>query len=496
MKNISDFLITLSPDSADQPCIVTAEGREITRSQFRGSTLGFAKHFYAQGVHAGARVGVLFVQDEFVLAAHLALAALNATGVTLPAGKSLDELAAKIRDSRLDFVVLAQATQKLQTALPSLTQIALPDSAEKISAKEPQSWFKEGQLFRVCESSGSTGTAKLVPITHEQQWQRLTQRSSSMPIEQGDQLLLAISLATEVGMTYALYFLVFGGVVVLPQQPTPEGVLTVLQKRQTQWMLTSPYLWKRVLECAATQSLSTVFQHLKLLLVGSKVDRQIVDQTNNFKQVVLYSDYGSTETGMLALARLTDGNTPAEYMGHLLEGVQCKTFHPETFAPLESHQAGLLGFQAPGIFTGYDATVDQDSPFIDGWFITGDLGWVDPNRQLHVTGRLGNVINYGGYKFNPEPLERQIAAALPVEDCCIVMHDVGGKDVLGIAVCGLKESLSEEKLIELVKNVIPAFLVPEACLILQTFPRLPSGKLDRRGLDKLILAQLGNRVLN
>jgi len=422
----------------------------------------------------------------------LALSTLGATGVVLPTSKDKVRLEEKLRAFELKALLVFERQEPSPAGVP---QIVMPNQPSQIPPENPLTWFEEGGVFRITESSGSTGQAKIIALSHAQQWERIELRARSLPVLRGQSLLLAMTLNAEVSMTYALYFLIFGGMVIFPPTPTEEGVYRGLQQHRPQWLLTSPYLWKSILAAAQQGGQSPDIADINILLVGARADKKILEVSKALPRVRLYSDYGSTESGMLAMAQLGAGSPPDSFVGRLLKGVECATFDPNTHKPLPASQKGLLGFKAPGLFDGYGLgdRATQSECFVDGWFLTGDIGWVDDRGQLHVSGRQANVINRGGAKFNAETIEQELMAKLNLNECCLSLVQVAGQEALVLAVAGASSKAQATELNNRISHLVSRELIPDHIVFMETLPRLMSGKLDRTTLNNWLASELGTR---
>lgn len=112
---------------------------------------------------------------------------------------------------------------------------------------------------------------------------------------------------------------------------------------------------------------------------------------------VLIEGYGITECSPVLTANKL--REPAKGVGVPLAGVELVVVHPETGAPLPQGEQGMILVRGPNVFSGYINT-DVKSPFVEHngamWYKTGDLGYVDADNALYITGRLKRFIKVGG----------------------------------------------------------------------------------------------------
>ncbi len=124
--------------------------------------------------------------------------------------------------------------------------------------------------------------------------------------------------------------------------------------------------------------------------------------------------------------------------------------------------------------------------FIDGWFRTGDLGTMDVDGYLTITGRLKEVINRGGEKISPREVDEVMMGHPAVHQCvCFAIpHDMLGEDIAAAVV--LKEGVhaDDRELRLYAAGRLVEFKVPRKIIILAEIPVGPTGKLQRIGLAK------------
>ncbi len=126
--------------------------------------------------------------------------------------------------------------------------------------------------------------------------------------------------------------------------------------------------------------------------------------------------YGTTEAGGIAVARADDPRATRGRVGQPFEGVSVEIRPPADAASLGDGR-GLVHVRSASVMIGYlnDETIDT-SMLPDGWFNTGDLGWVDDDGALHLCGRQAEVINVSGMKVLPSEVEEVISSMAGVAE--------------------------------------------------------------------------------
>jgi oxalate---CoA ligase len=134
---------------------------------------------------------------------------------------------------------------------------------------------------------------------------------------------------------------------------------------------------------------------------------------------------------------------------------------------------------------GYDNNPSaNEKAFTNGWFRTGDLGRLDSEGYLFLTGRLKEQINRGGEKISPLEVDVVLLDHPAVAEACAfgIPHDKLGEEVGVVVVLRPGGTLTETELREFAATRLAAFKVPRRVIIMDTIPKAATGKVQRIGL--------------
>lgn len=214
---------------------------------------------------------------------------------------------------------------------------------------------------------------------------------------------------------------------------------------------------------------------------------------------------GSTEMVSAATVTYDECNSPGS-VGIPLVKVNCKIVEPDTLKELICGKIGEICFTGPTLMMGYynrpEATDAIIKRHADGqrWLHTGDLGYLDENGVLYVTGRIKRILMTKGRDGNitkifPDRIEKTVSEHGAVAVCCAI----GVPDEIRInypvvfVVCkadaGNQEQITEE-ILALCRKELPDYMVPEAVIYRDDLPRTPRGKIDYRALEYTIESRL------
>ncbi len=200
---------------------------------------------------------------------------------------------------------------------------------------------------------------------------------------------------------------------------------------------------------------------------------------------------GMTEGGLATCATDSPWEKFRSTCGIGLPGLEFRILD-KAGSPLPAGSEGELAMRGPGVFVGYAGqdNLYRESLTNDAFFRTGDLGTLDQDGYLRITGRLKELIIRGGVNVSPVPIEDAIAAHPSVVSVAVV----GASDPrMGERICAVIEAkgprLGLEELSEfLLDRGLPKFHCPEQLLYVDAMPRTPAGKIRKVDLRGMIAA--------
>ncbi|MCF6328147.1 MAG: acyl--CoA ligase, partial [Devosiaceae bacterium] len=271
-------------------------------------------------------------------------------------------------------------------------------------------------------SSGSTGRPKLVPHTHGQLIACATIASTSLKLTPADMILNALPAHHAFGFLNGCFEVMSAGA--STYYWVDPGPLVLSRKRFVDLLAVAgitvmpgvPYIFQTLGELRQSVQLPD----LRLVYSsGIALKRPIFDAFQQRFNLTLFQGYGCTETGMIALNGAQSCPSPWDSVGRTSKGVKLSIRGGRE----NDMGIGELFVQTPALIDGYvDATPEQNMAFVDGGYLTGDLGRIDNQGNIFITGRTKLVIEVGGEKVDP----------LEVEDILCLSPDVAEAVVVGI----------------------------------------------------------------
>jgi len=208
----------------------------------------------------------------------------------------------------------------------------------------------------------------------------------------------------------------------------------------------------------------------------------------------VHESLGMTEMAGISTITPPGVNAPAGCVGFRLPHTQLRIVALDEHGnPSEREmprgEQGMVTFKSPNLFSGFVDAKDNAHAFTaNGWLATGDLGWLDEQGRLHLSGRSKDLIIRGGHNIDPKVIEDAMAAHPAVQHCAAVgAPDAYAGELPVVFVTLIPGAIaSEAELLEFVRSRVdepPAR--PKSVTVLQTMPMTLVGKIYKPELRQL-----------
>ena len=482
--------------------------RSLNYRETHEATLLVASNLQRLGIRPQDRVAVAPDNPVMHLLCLLALAHIGA--VSTPAYRQMPEgqwrdLVARCRIRALIYSPAgAPWPVPMLACLPSQGQLPDSDLLESLpagTAAAPMADLPPDSPWRIGLSSGTTGQPKAIARSHGAYAADLRATQKLLGLGPGTRLMPHVDLATFYGMRSVLSQLMEGGTVVLAESAGAQDCLRSMLAHQVTHLHTTTWLAS---ELAAALPTSAAAQRItpqaRLVMVGGAAPDPIVcGQLLRHIAPQLANNYGSSETGILAMADVT-GPAEAPRIGPLtlMPWVRAQAVDAQGH-PLPADMPGLLLFDAEHAAACYEADPAASAAvFRDGWFCPGDRGSINTAGHLLLGARQDDLINLGGVKLDPLVVEAVIAQHPAVQACAVVgLARPSLLLVAAVVPASGTDSATLQTLPEALRQACASQLapdqVPAAWIILQALPRNAQGKLLRQALVEMLERDLTQR---
>ncbi|MGW4111049.1 class I adenylate-forming enzyme family protein [Actinosynnema sp. NPDC004786] len=341
---------------------------------------------------------------------------------------------------------------------------------------------RPGDVARLIHTSGSTGTPKACAQTYAAMTAAWTARPAAWPpairelASRLDRYLVFGTLASQVMFEYAVLTLAAGGTLVAADPPALPDAIT--RHRASGCVITVPRLAKLV---AAQRRAPVDLSSLRALMVsGSPLTADRHREALDVLGPVVFHGYGQSETGMVAMATPAD---PPGSVGVPPAAVDVEVRDPAG-APVPVGVDGELFVRTPAQAGSYwgDPARSAEVFTADGWVRTRDLGHLDADGCLRLTGRTRDVVIVNANLHYAGPIERVIAEHPDVAEAYVVAvpDDDTGEAVHAFVVPAGGRAPDLAALRALVTERLGAACAPVRVTAIAEPPLAPSGKPDKR----------------
>jgi len=460
-------------------------------------TVGYLQNL---GLQPGDRVAIQLTKSlEFILL-HLATVRMGAISLPLNLAYPPDELQYFLEDSGAKlFFALETSKEKIQSILPSLPELkecifldptqphhfqSLITNYQSSISNHPVS---DSDTAVIIYTSGTTGRPKGAEITHGNLISNLEALHTTWGWRADDTLLHVLPIFHVHGLFVALHGALHAGATTLfMREFNAQKTLELLSSGQCTVFMAVPTIHKRLLDVPDAGQ----FDLSRVRLITSGSDRLPDEVFTGFQQTFGYTlleRYGMTETGMNCSNPL-HGERRIGSVGMPLPGVEVRIVHSETGEILSDGEIGDVQLRGPNIFKGYWRQPDKTSASFsaDGWFKTGDLGYLEADGYLTLCGRSKDLIISGGLNIYPPEVERVLMEHPAVNACAVIgcPDPEWGEKVTAVVVLNKGETVTGEELIRFCRDKLAPYKSPKSIVFRDDLPRNAMGKIQKAELRR------------
>ncbi|WP_435222907.1 class I adenylate-forming enzyme family protein [Streptomyces sp. Tue6028] len=453
-----------------------------------------------RGVEPGSRVALLARNSVALVETLLACHHLGAVGVPLNHRLSTDEIAYLIGHSESHLLVVDPEFGELagravagHPGTPAVAELR-PAAESGLGDLAPAAPVEVGldDVCRIMYTSGTTSRPKGVALTNRNILVKCAAQAREFGLSFRDHGLVAGPLfhiaALDVTLTNAAYV---GGSVRLLRRFDADRVLDHLRNDGVTHVWLAPVMIRRVLE-AARQAGGVVLDGGPRLMIGGgePTPRELMERIATVFPNTWYANvYGLTETstGDTVLPQSQAGMRPTS-VGLAVAESTVRVLDPEG-RPVAPGEHGQVAIGGPKLSQGYwrdpEATAASRH---EGFFLTGDEGYLDDEGYLFITGRFKDVIISGGENIGAAEVERVLVMHQAVAEAAIVGRPdpQWGEVPVAFVVARQGASLEVADLDEHCREKLGLLKTPKEYRLLSELPRTAIGKVHKAQLRELL----------
>lgn len=497
MQTINDWI---SRDLLDHRAIITPSAIALIDPEL-DVTLSFcdldslvddvAQQLVNIGINPGDHIGLLVSnKTEFVILIH---ALLRIQAVLVPLNRQLST--ATIQDHLLhadvSCIIANDDAQHLltQTELPIAifsanstlqhTNLNLKQATDFKTSTRSSQENRQVLMF----TSGTTSTPKAVSITNHNLVSSAIASGFRLGMNESVSWLCCLPLYHMGGFAPIIRSLIYGNRLVVQQEFEPTKTIDLVDTHTTTGVSVVPTMLERLLGESWCPP-----DHLQTVLTGGAPTPPDLRDRCKEAAIPVYPTYGLTETSsQIATATPSVAFEHKETSGNPLLFTDVTILDTTDNTPVEPGHTGEIVVDGPSVTTEYyeNPKANADA-FSSHGFHTGDVGYLDQDGRLWVTGRIDDQIITGGENVNPREI-REVLQRHPKIDAAFVLGipDDEWGEIIGALVVP-SSTITQEELKDYCRERLPRFMVPRIIQFASALPRTHSGTIDRNKATEML----------
>ena len=478
---------------------VSVNGNNYTNGDLLKNVADIVEFLRENEVSSGDRIAFLAKNSSEFIELMYASSILEVVMVPINFRLAYEEVKFIIQDSGSKIIIFGEEFKELIEQLNSdetdlQFSLGISELGKLLKTKSPSvldvSLFSNKAtntpLFQMY-TSGTTGNPKGALISQKGIMSLIANGMDNLgPFDPNDVNLVCMPLFHIAGSAWLFFGLASGSKNILLVDINPEKILDIIENSNVATTLMVPAVIQMIV--TAAEKNSKVFKNVKNIVFGASpmaVDTlkraQKIFPNSNFTHV-----YGMTETtGMFMSldARELKANRRLESCGKCFSNSEIKIVDSNS-NEVPARTIGEIICRTDQIMDGYFNREKANNEAIkDGWFYTGDAGYLDEEGYLFIRDRIKDLIITGGENVYPAEVENALMLQPSISDCAVigVSDPKWGEAVLALIVVK-EDNLPENELRVALRSHLAGFKIPKIFHVVDSLPRNAGGKITKHVL--------------
>lgn len=351
----------------------------------------------------------------------------------------------------------------------------------------PHDFDFEEDLALLQYTGGTTGSPKGVMLTHKNIISNATMCDAWLyNTTRGEETVMGIIPLFHVyGLTTVLILSVMQGnrMVLLPKFD-PETALKTISKQKPTLFPGAPTLYIGLMNHPDIEKYD--LSSIEACLSGSApLPVEVQEKFEKITGGKLVEGYGLTETSPVTHSNLVWGERVKGSIGLPYPDTDCKIFRSGTTEEVPHGEIGEIAIQGPQVMKGYwNRPEDTAATIVDGWLLTGDLGYMDEDGHFFIVDRKKDMIIAGGFNIYPREIEEVLYEHEAIQECVVagIPDPYRGETVKAYIVLKEGYTVTEEEFNSYCREHLASYKVPRIYEFRTELPKTAVGKILRRSL--------------
>ncbi len=486
MKNTVPQVFLQTVEEHPRAVAIVEEGNRIDYKTLFSMISTIASFLTSLGVEKGDKVAVLLPNSTEFIVGFLATLSLGGIAVPLNPAYKEKELEFYIKHCGVKALLIEEKLKPLGKKILSGERAS---TTMVIVKGENKYWTPQGRKHKLPEvqidphdeaiylySTGSTGEPKRVARTHFNLSALAYNYSDTIDLTHRDKLLLVIPMFHTYGFGNFIGAIKAGAAIYLLEKFNRNKVVELIESESITILPCVPSMLDILADTFLPEPRD--LSSLRLLIsAGAPLSKESFFKF--YKKFGVYPRqlYGSTETGAISINLSEDIENAYNSVGVPLKNVEVKIFR--------ENGSGVDTVKSPSMTTGYYRLGEETKKsFRGGYYFTGDLGRMDGEGRIYITGRKKLFINVGGNKVDPVEVENFLAAYPKVKEAVVigVQESQSGEVVKAFIVPKERLDIDVKEIYDYCRGKIADFKIPRLIEFRREIPKSPLGKVLRNRL--------------
>ena len=375
-----------------------------------------------------------------------------------------------------DIMTGVTTGDKLKAALKSLLPVSILLSTLHKG--------KEDDTAVMLFTSGSEKDPKAVPLSHKNIASNIEGFSEYVGISSEDKLLANLVFFHVFGLTVNLWVPFYHGMTsVTYANPLDfQTISRIARDEKPTIMVGTPSFFWGYLQ----KSEPGDFKTLRLMIAGAdKCPDALREGYRNKHNVTLLEGYGATETSPVISVNSLEFNRPGS-TGKVVPNIRVRIENFETGKDCQPGEVGKILVKGPSVMNGYyDDPAQTAEVLVDGWYNTGDMGYMDEDGYLWHAGRFKRFTKIGGEMVSLVKVENTLEKYLPQGASCCVVEVIDEKKG-SVIVATVSLEVNKTEILRKMMNDLPIIALPRQFITISEMPMMGTGKIDFRTVTKMV----------
>jgi len=483
-------------DYGDRPALLFGDD-SCTYTEVNTRAEAFAGELAAAGVGRGDRVAVMSGNRPEFVAVINAVSKLGAATVLISPAWKQREVGAAVDLTAPSYAVADGPGVAILTDLLDESRVRDLDAgaaAVSVGRTTVDVTLDDDAVFVF--SSGTTGLPKAVRHKHRSMAHAVDHWVETLGLTRDDRFQVATPPSHILGLLNLFTATAAGATVRLhPRFDLDEVLRRIESDRMTLEMAVAPI----ALAIANHPRLEEMdLSSLRYIMWGATpVTPAVAEVVTRRSGVRWLPAYGASELPVIAVNPVHEPERwRLDSAGLPPKGVELRVIDLDSREVLPPGEVGEIQVRSPSVMAGYLPDEANADAFDDGWYRTGDVGWLEPEGWVHLTDRSKEMIKVNGFQVAPAEIEAVLHGHPGVRDCAVfgVPDERAGELPVAAVSVDTTHPVTATELQQLVADSLATYKHVQAVVVVDEIPRLPSGKVLRRTLRDEWAPRLERRV--